>query len=65
MFLVASGADVIIDKEVGSGFKECERMKGFKPCIRKVRSYADNACCKFCHCEIRAHRSDKQPLCFW
>jgi len=34
MFLVTSGVDVIIDKEVGSGFKECERMNGFKPWIQ-------------------------------
>jgi len=34
--LVTSGADAIIDKETGSGFKECERMNGFKPWIRKV-----------------------------
>jgi len=59
MFLVTSGADVIIDKEVVSGFKDCERMNGFKPWIRKVRSYAENAWCKFCRCEIRTHRSDK------
>jgi len=26
MFSGASGADVIIDKEVASGFKECERF---------------------------------------
>jgi len=37
MFLVASGVDVIVDKEeVASGFKECVRMNGFKPWIRKV-----------------------------
>jgi len=29
MFLIASGADVVIDKKVGSGFKECEPMNGF------------------------------------
>jgi len=33
MFLITSGADVIIDKEVVSGFKECDRMNGFKPWI--------------------------------
>jgi len=38
MFLVASGADVVNDKEeVASGFKECERMHGFKPWIRKMQ----------------------------
>jgi len=58
MFLLCSGADVIINKEVGSGFKECERMNGFKPWIRKVQSNAEKAWCKFCCCEMRAHRSD-------
>jgi len=38
--MVASGADVIIDKEEWSAFKHCERMKGFKPWIRKVQSNA-------------------------
>jgi len=39
MFLVASGVDVIVDKEeVASGFKECDRMNGFKPWIRNVKS---------------------------
>jgi len=36
MFLVASGADVIVDREVASGFKECDRMNVFKPWIGKV-----------------------------
>jgi len=31
MFLVASGVDVIVNKEVASGFKECDRMDGFNP----------------------------------
>jgi len=36
MFLIASGVDVIIDEEeVASGFKNCERMNGFKSWIRK------------------------------
>jgi len=43
MFLVASGADVIIDKEVASGFKECERMNRFKTWIRKEQSNAEKA----------------------
>jgi len=44
MFLVASGVDVIIDKEeVASGFKNCERMNGFKSWIRKVKLNAKNA----------------------
>jgi len=58
MFLVAYGADVIIDKKVGSGFKECERMKAFKPWIRKMQRNAEKPRCKFCRCEIKAHRSD-------
>jgi len=38
MFFVASGGDVIIDKEeVASGFKKCERMNGFKSWIWKVK----------------------------
>jgi len=36
MFLFASGVDVIVDKEAASGFKECDRMNGFTPWIRKV-----------------------------
>jgi len=56
---LCSGADAIIDKGVGSGFKEFKRMNDFKPWIRKVQSYAENAWCKFCRCEIRAHRLDK------
>jgi len=44
MFLVASGADGIIDKEVASSFKECERMNGFKPSwILKVQRNAEKA----------------------
>jgi len=43
MFLVASGADFIIHKEVGSGFKECVRMNDFKPWIRKVQTNAEKA----------------------
>ena len=59
MFLVASGADVVSDKEeVASGFKECERMHGFKPWIRKMKSTAEKALCMFFLCEIRIHRSD-------
>ena len=58
MFLVASGTDVVGDKEVASGFKECERMHGFQPWIRKMQSNAEKAKCKFCRCEIRTHRSD-------
>jgi len=46
MFLVASGA------------KQCERVDGFKPWIRKVQSNAEKPWCKFCRCEIGAHRSD-------
>jgi len=45
MFLVASGTDVIIDKKVGSGFKECEWMnvlnlgfEKFKVMLRKPRA---------------------------
>jgi len=58
MFFVA-GADVIIEKEkVGSGFKECERMNGFKPCIRKVHSTAEEIVVQVWRCEIRTHRSD-------
>jgi len=42
--LLFSGADVIIDKdEVASGIKECERMNGFKPWIRKVQCNAKKA----------------------
>ena len=44
MFLFASGADVIIDKEeVASGFEKRERINGFKPRIRKVKSNAKKA----------------------
>jgi len=43
MFLVASGADVVSDKEVASDFKECERMNGFKPRIRKMQSMQRNS----------------------
>jgi len=57
MFLDASGADVIIDKEkVASGFKKYERMNGFKPWIRKVKFNAKKAYCKFLRCEVRVHR---------
>jgi len=50
-------SDVIIDKEVASGFREFEWMNGFKKCVRKVQSNAEKAWCKFCRCETRAHRS--------
>jgi len=42
MLLVASGADVVSDK-VASGFKECERMNGLKPWIRKMQRMERNA----------------------
>jgi len=58
MFLVASEADAVSDREVTSGFKECERNNGFKPWIRKMQSNAEKIQCTFCRCEIRTHRSD-------
>ena len=58
MFLVASSAAGIIDKEVASDFKQCERMNGFKSKNWKVQSNAEKAQCKFCRFQIRTHRSD-------
>jgi len=43
MFLVASSAAGIIDKEVASDFKQCERMNGFKSKNWKVQSNAEKA----------------------
>jgi len=37
MFFVASGADVVINEEVASGFKECEWMNGFNHGFEKCK----------------------------
>ena len=58
MLLVASGVDVIIDEEeVASGFKNCERMNGFKSWIRKVKFNDKKAWCKLCRCEVKIGRA--------
>jgi len=32
---------------VGSGFKECELMNGFKPWMQEVQSNAEKSCARF------------------